>query len=418
MAGFRRAKITSRAVAALRPGEVLGDTDLPGFFVRRQKDARVYFVRKHAHGRRHFVSIGEHGREGWTERRARDQALIIIAALKQGHDPTRERMKARTTPTLAEFAETFLEQRRGILKPTTLAVYRSLLDVHIAPPNGAGEPAGDRLGRLALDRVGRSDMIALHRGLAHKPRTANHVLAFLSSVYSEAQKAGLVDEDFNPTWRIARYTIQPRQRFLSEDELARVGEALSAAEHEGSEDIYAIAAIRLLIFTGCRRNEILEARWDWVDLERGVLNLPDSKAGAKSVYLSPPALDLLRALPSIAGNPHIIAGQKPGRHWVNLRKVWVRIRERAGLEPTIAAGGEAQQVRLHDLRHSFASMAAAGGASLLMIGKLLGHSQPQTTARYAHLADASLRRINAEVGEKAAAAMAAATKSEDEKNGS
>ena len=187
--------------------------------------------------------------------------------------------------------------------------------------------------------------------------------------------------------------------------MARVGDALEKAEQDGSADRFAIAALRLLIFTGCRRDEILGARWSWVDFDRGFLNLPDSKTGAKPVHLSPPALDVLRALPRIEGNPYIIVGAKAGQRWVNLRKVWVRIRKSAAIEPTVLPNGSVQEVRLHDLRHSFASMLASGGASLPMIGRLLGHSNPQTTARYAHLADDPLRRLSVEVGDRVASAL-------------
>jgi integrase len=211
-----------------------------------------------------------------------------------------------------------------------------------------------------------------------------------------------VPEGFNPTRRVKHFPVQSRQRFLTETELARVGEVLSEAEKDGSEDPYALAAIRLLIFTGCRRDEILGARWAWVDIERGILNLPDSKTGAKPVLLSPAAIEVLTNLEQVEGNPFIIVGARAGQRWVNLRKVWVRIRERAGLKPEILTNGKVQQVRLHDLRHSFASLLADGGASLTMIGKLLGHSNPQTTARYAHLTDDPLRRLSADIGDRIA----------------
>lgn len=204
---------------------------------------------------------------------------------------------------------------------------------------------------------------------------------------------------FIPAADIKHYRLQPRQRFLTEVELARVGVVLHTAESDGSEDPYAIAALRLLILTGCRRNEILTARWSWIDLNRGVLRLPDSKTGAKVVHLSPAAVDVLERLPRIAGNPFVIVGAKTGQSWVNLRKVWVRIRDRAGLEPAVLADGRPQPARLHDLRHSFASLLASRGASLPMIGKLLGHTHPSTTARYAHLAEDPLRRLTADVGE-------------------
>ena len=396
---FRRTKITARIVDAMKPGECVGDTDLPGFFVRRQTDARVYFVRKHALGKRHFVSIGEHGREGLTERRARDKALLVIAAIKQGQDPAAERFATRQMPTLAEFAEDFLTKRTATLKTGTIGNYRSLLHKHIARRDSLGRIDRNAIGSLRLDAVSHRHVALLHADMKSTPRAANHVLAFLSSLYSEAQAAGLVPEGQNPTRRIKRFTIAARQRFLTTDELSRLGEALTRAEADGSEDPYAIAAIRLLILTGCRRDEILGARWEWVDLEGGLLNLPDSKTGAKAIHLNQAALHLLQCLPRVQGNPHIIVGAREGKRWVNLRKVWVRVRRRAGLESTMGKNGTVQEVRIHDLRHSYASILASSGASLPMIGKLLGHKNPQTTARYAHLSDDPIRRLSNEAGE-------------------
>ena len=205
---------------------------------------------------------------------------------------------------------------------------------------------------------------------------------------------------------MSRYRIQPRQRFLSEAEFARLGEVLLLAEAEQTEDPYAIAALRLLIFTGCRRDEILTARWDWLDWDRGLLNLADSKTGAKSIHLNPPALEVLGRLPRVQGNPYIIAGKKTGQRWVNLRKVWVRIRQKARLPAMPDQHGKPQQVRLHDLRHSYASLLASGGASLPMIGALLGHANPATTARYAHLAADPLRRLSEIAGNRAQAVLA------------
>ena len=194
MRSHQRTKITTTKVEALKPGEVIGDTSLPGYFVRRQKDARVYFVRKYAHGRRHFVSIGEHGKAGLTERRARDRALAIIAALKDGRDPAVERAAAKSMPTLLEFAETFIVQRSTTLKEGTIANYRGLLRKHIAPTDTSGRISRTCLGRLKLNTVEHQHVAGLHAALKGTPRAANHVLDFLSSLYGEAQAAGLVSE--------------------------------------------------------------------------------------------------------------------------------------------------------------------------------------------------------------------------------
>ena len=186
-----------------------------------------------------------------------------------------------------------------------------------------------------------------------------------------------------------------RERFLSQAELARLGDALRAAERDKSATPWAIAAIRLLTFTGARLNEILTLQWEHVNEEHGVLCFPIPRRAGKAVHLNAPALAVLDAIPRLEGNPYVICGEKAGQHLVNLEKPWRRIRRAAKLE----------DVRLHDLRHSFASVAASGGQSLVVIGKMLGHSQPATTARYAHLADDSGESASDAVGQRIAAAM-------------
>ena len=155
--------MTATLVERLGQAETVMDSALPGFGVRRQGDARVYFVRKHANGRRHYATIGEHGREGWTEAKARNAALLLIAALRQGRDPAAERTKTRGMPTLGEFGSGFLEQHSGKLKPGTLANYRSLLNTHIAPRDKHRTLKAGCLGRLKLDQVTHQEVAALHR---------------------------------------------------------------------------------------------------------------------------------------------------------------------------------------------------------------------------------------------------------------
>jgi integrase len=174
-----------------------------------------------------------------------------------------------------------------------------------------------------------------------------------------------------------------------------LGDALRQAEKEKSCSPWVIAAIRLLIFTGARRNEILTLRWEHVSEEHECLMLPDSKTGRKAIHLNAPALALLQTLPRLEGNPYVICGEKSGQHLANVEKPWRRIRKGANLE----------DVRLHDLRHSFASVAASGGQSLVVIGKMLGHSKATTTARYAHLADDPVKAASDAVGRRIAAAM-------------
>jgi integrase len=208
------------------------------------------------------------------------------------------------------------------------------------------------------------------------PAAANRFLNLLSHMFNTAEDWGLRAENSNPCRRIKKYEEKARERFLSPSELARLGAALAEAEARG-ESIYTVAALRLLILTGARLSEILTLRWEWVDVPARLIRLADSKTGAKTIALSAPALAALESIPRQQGNPYVICGRNAGEHLVNLQKPWRRIRKAAGLD----------DVRIHDLRHSFASVAVAGGMSLPLIGSLLGHTQPATTARYAHLAD-------------------------------
>jgi integrase len=221
---------------------------------------------------------------------------------------------------------------------------------------------------------------------------AAQCVALASTVLQFAVDRGIRTD--NPARGVKKPPVRKMQRFLSEAELARLAEAL---EHEArtSDNPLVVSAIRLLALTGCRRGEIEGLRWRNVDFERGLLLLDDSKTGEKTVYLSPPALSILSGLPRFEGNEYVIAGTIAGQRTGALDKVWARVRQRAGLA----------DVRLHDLRHSFASFGAGASFGLPIIGKLLGHSQPQTTARYAHLAADPLRRAADTIGATIAAAM-------------
>ena len=186
---------------------------------------------------------------------------------------------------------------------------------------------------------------------------------------------------------------------LSAAELARLGGGLAGIQ--SAARLTSVAAIKLLIFTGARKGEILGLKWEWIDFERGEVRLPDSKTEAKIlIYLPPPALAVLAELPRIAGNPHVIVGQKAGTQLVNLEETWRPIRATAGLDG----------VRLHDLRHAFASVAASSGMGLPIIGKMLGHTQEATTHRYAHLASDPVKAAAAAVAGKIAAAMASGSR--------
>ena len=275
----------------------------------------------------------------------------------------------------------------------------------------------------------RATLSKMHVDMSGKPHNANRLLAVISSLYSFAAKRALVPEGMNPAKGIERYREEGRERYLTQDELLRLGSTLAEAEAVGLPwdidwegpkakhlpksaaderqviDAYAVAAIRLLLFTGARLREILDLRWEHVDLDRGLLLLPDSKTGKKTIVLSGEAMEVLRALAKLAVSNMKRATAKPGGFVIkgnsddapraDLKKPWHAVRRHAGLEG----------VRLHDLRHTFASIGAGASLGLPIVGKLLGHSQPQTTARYAHLDADPLRRAADIIGSKIAAAL-------------
>jgi integrase len=288
--------------------------------------------------------------------------------------------------------EQFMAEHAKKLKPATVEEYRRLARLYIKP----------RLQNRSIGELKRLDVARLHHDLSDKPYQANRVLALLSVFFNWTEKHGLRPDGSNPCRHVEKYREGRRERFLSQAELARLGDALREAEQAKTCSPWIVAAIRLLMFTGARRNEILTLRWEHVSEEHECLMLPDSKTGRKAIHLNAPALALLQAIPRLEGNPYLICGEKPGRHLANIEKPWRRIRNAAGLE----------DVRLHDLRHSFASVAASGGQSLVVIGKMLGHSKATTTARYAHLADDPVKAASEAVGRHIATAMDGGTSGE------
>jgi integrase len=267
---------------------------------------------------------------------------------------------------VAELCRRFLDEhasRRN--KPGTAYNYERMIERFILPA----------LGHRKVADITRADVERLHHELSATPYQANRVLGLVSKMMNLAERWGFRPDGSNPVRHVDKNREAKRERYLSPEETLKLGAVLAEAEKEGSELPSAIAAIRLLVFTGCRLSEILTLRWEHVDFDRSQLRLPDSKTGAKVVYLNTAARDVLAALPRDPSG-WVVPGGKPGQHLVNLEKPWRRLRARAGLD----------DARLHDLRHSFASVAAGLGEGLHMIGKLLGHSQAQTTHRYAHLA--------------------------------
>jgi integrase len=385
------ANITKRAVDAAKARKTdsyVWDRELSGFGLKVTPAGRkVYLVQYRLGGRKgrtRRVTIGQHGE--LTPTAARAEAKRLLGEIAAGRDPAEEHDKTRAGKSLAVVLEQFMaEHVRAKLKARTASEYQRTARLHILP----------RLGRRPIGELKRQDIARLHHELADKPYQANRTLALLSKFFGWAEKRGLRSDGSNPCRHVEKYREGRRERFLSQLEMGRLGDALREAEQDKTCSPWVVAAIRLLTLTGARRNEILTLQWEHVSEDHGCLMLPDSKTGRKAVRLSPPALALLQTIPRLEGNPYVICGERPGRHLVNIEKPWRRIRAAAKLD----------DVRLHDLRHSFASVAASGGQSLVIIGKLLGHSQPATTARYAHLADDPVKAASDAVGRQIAAAM-------------
>lgn len=382
-------KITKRAVESLTPNcgqPVLWDSEIKGFGVRcRPSGAKFYVVKTRIGGRQRWLTIGRHG-SPWTPEAARREALRVLGLKAAGQDPATLRDRQKGAITLAELGARFLtEYVPHHCKRRTAQEYQRALSLHINPV----------LGQQRISDVTRPDIARLHHGLRDKPYQANRCLAVLSKMLNLAEAWGLRPDGSNPVRHVKKHREEKRERYLTEAELQRLGSVLADAEARTTESPYSIAAIRLLILTGARLSEILTLQWAYVDLGNAVLRLPDSKTGAKLIYLNTGAVELLRGLPRIDGNPFVIVGNKPGGRLINIQKRWRRLRTKAGLG----------DVRIHDLRHSFASVAVSSGMSLAMIGKLLGHTQPATTARYAHLSAAPLREASEAVATKISGLM-------------
>ena len=388
MARLNNGTISRRKVEALPVGDreaVFWDRELSGFGVRvYPSGSKVYLVQTRAGGKSRRVTIGRHGL--LTAEQARRKAAGVIAGIKAGEEPTLTASPQANGPTLAEVGERYLREHVAVrCKPTTAEAYRHALNRFLLPAFGS----------LPLAAISRDQVASLHYRLHKTPTMANQVMDTLSRLFVMAEAWGLAPAGGNPCRFVKKYQKRSCERFLSEQEFRRLGRVLSELEAEGKVSASGIAAFRLLMLTGCRRNEILTLRWDDVDLDAGELRLRDAKTGARWVALSPAATRVLATLPRRPDNPWVITGSRAGRRLANLNAQWVVVRRRAGLE----------DVRIHDLRHSFASRALALGEGLAMIGKLLGHRQVQTTARYAHLARESVKTSAARVAESIAADM-------------
>lgn len=398
-------KLSKRAVDASQPEQkryTVFDTEIRGFGLRvfpSGKKSWIFEYRAGGGGRRAAkkrITIG--AATDLTPEQARRRAEKLRAEIKLGADPQADKADQRQALTLAELAEVFLEEHvRSKRAAGTVVHYEDIVRRILLP----------KLGRTKARDITRSDISRLHLSWSHTPYQANRILAIVGSMYGFAGKHGLVPEGLNPARYIEKYKERGRERYLSADELERLGAALREAETVGipwtidpakkSKHVpkenrrtvigeHAAAALRLLLFTGARLREILHLRWGQVDLERGLLFLPESKTGQKTIVLNAPAMSVLSNLTRVG---HFViasasAGEENEKPRSDLKRPWSVISHHAGLH----------DVRIHDLRHNFAAFGAGGGMGLPIIGKLLGHTQAATTQRYAHLDSDPLRNAS------------------------
>lgn len=395
----RNVRFTKKLVDALEANEVdylIWDSEVPGFGLSVRKSGRKSYFLKYrvGTGRGALVrkpTIGTHG--AVTVDQARNVAKTWLAKARLGGDPGVERSADRNAPLMDSLLERYLEDHaRPHKKASSFAGDQSMINRHLRPV----------LSNRKVSDVERSDIAFLHKSLEHTPYVANRLLSLSSKIFNLAELWGMRPDGSNPCKHLRKFKEEKRRRFLSEAEVSRLGDALIEAESgelksaRGSKiSPFAIVAIRLLILTGARKNEILNLRWSELNLGSQRLELSDSKTGAKFVYLPDLAVTILERVPRLEGNPFVIAGGKAGSALVNLKDPWNAIRDEADL-----AG-----VRIHDLRHSFASFGASDGMSLPIIGALLGHREAATTSRYAHLSDDPLRAAAGAIGSRIAEAL-------------
>ena len=370
-------RITNRFIDGVEPptkgNKVHWDSETKGFGIRiTSADAKAFVLRYVINGRERRYTIGDYGPSpGLNTSAARSLADELKGAIAKGQDPLEERVSLRQAPTANDLCAEYLERHaRPHKRPKSVRDDESMIDNYIAK----------NLGRLKVTAIGRRDIDQLHQSLSQHPYRANRVLALLSKMFSLAIEWEWIGR--NPVKGVKRFPEEKRQRWLSADELTLLTDALNRSSNQR-----AVNVIRLLTLTGARKSEALKAEWSQIDFERGVWTKPSAHTKqnrTEHVPLSASALALLSEIreEALPGVPFIFPGDAPGKPLQDFKREWNKIVIDAGLE----------DVRVHDLRHTYASHLVSSGLSLEIVGRLLGHTQPATTHRYAHLADDPLRK--------------------------
>ena len=378
-------RLTKRIVDRLKVDDkdaIFWDSNLGGFGVRVHATGRkLYIVQSRGPAGLKRVTLGPVGHTTIEERRR--EAAAVIDRIKRGDDPMPP--EPAPEPTVADLAARSVSVRFGVkCKPATAKAYKMALDRHVLPA----------LGAMPLAEVGPKEVAALHHRMRDMPSMANRAVWVLSRLFVLAETWEMVPPGGNPCRHVRYYREKSRERFLTPEEFRRLGAALRRFEARGPTQASAVAALRLLMLTGCRTGEILTLRWDDVDRTAGVLRLRDGKTGPRMVPLTGPVLAVLDGIERMEGVSWVIRSKSDTR-LTGLFSHWQQIRMDVGLD----------DVRVHDLRHSYASRALALGESLTIIGRLLGHAKVETTAKYAHLVRDAEKAAAARTGDSIGAQL-------------
>ena len=374
-------KLTKKLVESSLPREkdyVVWDDEIKGFGCRILPSGHKTYVfhytspttRKYS-----YLKIGVHG--NYTVDLARDKAKKWCAAIAQDVDPKEhkkaQQVEAQQSLLFEDFWKVFTEKYiKETHKPSTMKCDASRIKKYILP----------FFGKKSMATIEQRDIIAFKDSMAHIKGNCSKCLQLLSCAFNQAELWDYIPRNSNPCKGVSKYPYRKMNRFLSDVELERLNQVL-AERTKTDVGYYTMAAFRLLMYTGCRLGEVLSLKWDDINLKENFIHLKDSKVGERGIPLNESAKNVLLGLQTQADNPYVFCGDKKGTHLVTLQKAWERIRQKAGIP----------DVRIHDLRHSFASFALKKGVSLYGVSKLLGHKNIATTTRYAHLELEELKKL-------------------------
>lgn len=390
MATVKLTKKTIDAATGNGTLQYLWDEEIKGFGVIVTPAGSKSFILNYRNkdNRVRRKTIGKYGQ--LTIDRAREIARELCYLISKGEDPVQHKEVLRGQPTFAEIAERFMTDHSAVRnRPATHQSNRQVLDNMLLP----------YFGRMKIRSVEVRDVQEFMSKNKHRKIGANRALGTLSSILSKSEAWGYRDRNSNPCFRMEKYPENHRERFLTEDEFAALEVAMQDAERKLTESPYVLAMFRIMMHTGCRPGEAKHLKWEYIDLENKLIRLPKEatkEKRPKNLFITPTIEQVLKGLRRIEGNPYVVVSERcSGQTITCTKKAWDRIKKAAGITT---------ELHLHDLRHSHASVANSLGYSLPMIGALLGHTQAQTTLRYAHLATDHLRKAAEDISAKIASA--------------